>query len=276
MEVVTSVEQMKKLRHQIKGSVGFVPTMGFLHQGHLSLVKQSKTDTDITVTSIYVNPTQFGPGEDFKKYPRDTKRDFELLEIEHNNIVFMPSSEEMYPEHYDTWVEVGELTNYLEGKRRPGHFKGVTTIVNKLFNIVSPDKAYLGQKDAQQVVVLQKMVKDLNMNVEIVVMPTLRETDGLAMSSRNVYLNPDERRAAPVLYKSLILARQLRGKGETNSATIKDKMISLITNEPLISIDYISIADCDTLRELPQLNERSLVSLAAKLGNTTLIDNLII
>ena len=260
----------------MKGSVGFVPTMGFLHQGHLSLVKQSKADNDLTITSIYVNPTQFGPGEDFKKYPRDTERDFKLLEIEHNDIVFMPSSEEMYPEHFDTWVDVGELTNYLEGKRRPGHFKGVTTIVNKLFNIVSPNKAYFGQKDAQQVVVIQKMVKDLNMNVEIVVMPTLRETDGLAMSSRNVYLNPDERRVAPILYRSLVLARQLREKGETDSGMIKEKMISLITSEPLVSIDYISIADCDSLQELPRLKERSLVSLAAKLGNTRLIDNLII
>ena len=276
MEIVHSIDQMKKLRRQIKGSVGFVPTMGFLHEGHLSLVKQSKIDNDVTITSIFVNPTQFGPNEDFKSYPRDTKKDFKLLEIEHNDVVFMPSSAEMYPEHFDTWVDVGELTGYLEGKRRPGHFKGVTTIVTKLFNIVSPHKAYFGQKDAQQVVVIKKMVKDLNMNLEVVVMPTLREMDGLAMSSRNVYLNPDERRIAPILYKSLVLAKQLREKGETDPGIIKEKMISLITSAPSISIDYISIADCDNLQELPHLKEQSLVSLAAKLGNTRLIDNLII
>lgn len=274
MKVVNSIKEMKSLRNGIKGTVGFVPTMGYLHDGHVSLVKQSTRDNGTTVVSIYVNPMQFGPNEDFQAYPRDLERDLELLEKENVDLVFFPTNNEMYPENYCTWVDVEKITELLEGDIRPGHFRGVATIVTKLFNIVQPDKSYFGQKDAQQALVIQTMVKDLNMNLEVIIMPTIREEDGLAMSSRNTYLNPSERQAAPILYKSLLLAKKLISNGETNVDSIKTQMSALIQREPLAKTEYVSIADTRTLDELSSIEDNALISLAVLIGKTRLIDNI--
>ena len=267
---------MKSSRVRSLGSVGFVPTMGYLHEGHLALVKRARDENSVVVVSIFVNPTQFGPAEDFSAYPRDTERDLALLEKERTDIVFMPSDEEVYPEAFSSWVEVGKVTELLEGSRRPGHFKGVTTVVAKLFNIVEPTRAYFGQKDAQQATVIKKMVADLNMNLQIIVLPTVRESDGLAMSSRNVYLNPQERQAAAVLYKALTMAQGLWEKGEKNAESLRQEMASLISKEPLAKIDYVSIADAETLEELSQIDRPALVSLAVRIGKTRLIDNIVL
>ncbi|MGQ9572466.1 MAG: pantoate--beta-alanine ligase, partial [Dehalococcoidia bacterium] len=214
MQVATTVAEMRRLRAQMTGRVGLVPTMGYLHEGHLSLVRHARAENEHLVVSIFVNPTQFGPQEDYRRYPRDPERDLRLLEQEGTDVVFMPSVEEMYPQGFDAWVEVGEsLTGRLEGAFRPGHLRGVTTVVAKLFNIVQPLRAYFGQKDAQQLAVIRKMVADLNMAVEVVGLPTMREPDGLAMSSRNAYLSPEERRAATVLGRSLCRARELGDGG---------------------------------------------------------------
>jgi pantoate--beta-alanine ligase len=276
MKLINSIQEMQSLRKNIRGTLGFVPTMGYLHEGHISLVQQSAKDNDITAVSIYVNPTQFGPNEDFQAYPRDLDRDLKLLEKAHTDIVFFPSNDEMYPDDYCTWVNVEKITARLEGEIRPGHFRGVATIVTKLFNIVQPDKAYFGQKDAQQALVIQRMVKDLNMNLEVIIMPTLREKTGLAMSSRNTYLNPEQRKAATILYKALSLAKQLKEQGESGTVAIKNQMEQLIKSEPLAKIEYISIADTQTLVELSALAPKSLVSMAVRIGKTRLIDNLII
>jgi len=256
--------------------VGFVPTMGYLHEGHLSLVRRAKAENRSAVASIFVNPTQFGPKEDFASYPRAPQRDLEMLESVGTDVVFMPEAEEMYPPGMDTWVEVKGITDVLEGARRPGHFRGVATVVTKLFNIVEPTRSYFGQKDAQQVRVIQKMVRDLNMNTEVIVCPTLREPDGLAMSSRNVYLKPDERRAAVILWKSLELARKLWAEGERDAGRIRREMTALIQTEPRAAIDYVSIADAETLRELDRIEGPVLVSLAVKVGKPRLIDNIIL
>ena len=207
MKVISTVAGFKEARRKMEGTVGFVPTMGYLHEGHLFLARQAKAENDVSVVSIFVNPTQFGPKEDFARYPRDPERDLAMLEREKTDLVLMPPVEEIYPAGASTWVDVENVTKTLEGATRPGHFRGVATVVAKLFNIVEPTKAYFGQKDAQQVVVIRKMVTDLNMNLEVVVVPTQREPDGLAMSSRNVYLNPQERQAAVVLWRSMNLAR---------------------------------------------------------------------
>jgi len=212
---------MKKLRLRLAEPVGLVPTMGYLHEGHLALVRQARMENSSVVVSVFVNPTQFGPHEDFTKYPRDPQRDLALLEKEKADIIFMPSAEEMYPPQFSSWVDVGRITERLEGASRPGHFRGVVTVVAKLFNIVQPTRAYFGQKDAQQVVVIKKMVADLNMNLEIVSVPTVREPDGLAMSSRNIYLSSEERQAATVLYRALCLAQQLYSQGETNGQCLR-------------------------------------------------------
>ncbi len=276
MEKIETIARMKALRREITDSVGFVPTMGYLHQGHLSLVKQARADNPVVVTSIFVNPTQFGPAEDFKTYPRDIEHDMALLKEQKTDIVFIPSSEEMYPQAFSSWVEVEKITDVLEGSCRPGHFKGVTTVVAKLFNIVEPHRAYFGQKDAQQAIVIKKMVTDLNMNLEIVVAPTIRESDGLAMSSRNVYLDSRERQAATVLFKSLTIAQELREKGETSAEVIHEEIVSFISKEPLAKIEYVSIADAQTLEELKKIHSPVLVSLAVRIGKTRLIDNMVL
>jgi pantoate--beta-alanine ligase len=250
--------------------------MGYLHEGHMSLVRKARAENKSVVVSIYVNPTQFGPKEDLSKYPRDLDRDLAMLEKEGTDVVFFPSDKEMYPAGYDTWVTVENLTKPLEGDSRPTHFRGVTTIVTKLFNIVRPAKAYFGQKDAQQALVIKKMVTDLNMNLKVVICPTVREPDGLAMSSRNVYLNPEQRKAAPILYKSLLLAKDMFAIGERNAAAILEQMTILIQKEPLAKIEYISLSDTETLAELKTIEKFALVSMAVRFGNTRLIDNIIL
>jgi pantoate--beta-alanine ligase len=276
MQVAHTIPEMKALRRKFTGAVGFVPTMGFLHDGHLELVRQAKKENPFAVVSIFVNPTQFAPNEDFKAYPRDIDRDLAMLETVKTDVVFIPSDKEMYPDGYNAWVDVQGITSTLEGRSRPTHFRGVTTVCNKLFNIVEPDKAYFGQKDAQQALVIQKMVADLDMNLQIVVAPTVREKDGLAMSSRNTYLTPEERSSAPVLYKSLQLAAEMYGKGERDAGKVKEAMTQLISSVPAARIDYISISDYTTLQDVDTIKGKVLISMAVKLGKPRLIDNLIL
>ncbi len=276
MQVIETIAEMKKVRHQLKGDVGLFATLGYLHEGHLSLVKRAKAENAIVMSSIVVNPTQFGPREDLNSYPRDFPRDLKMLEDEGTDFVFMPSASEMYPPNYSTWVDVEKVTERLEGAVRPGHFRGVATVVTKIFNIMQPTRSYFGQKDAQQCAVIKKFVIDLNMNVEIVICPTVREPDGLAMSSRNAYLKPDERKAATVLYQSLKLAKKLYTEGERNAETIRRKMAELIKKQPLANIDYISIADNETLEELSEVKPPALVSLVVKIGKPRLLDNVIL
>ncbi len=274
MQVVGLISEIRALRQQLSGTVGFVPTMGYLHKGHLALVKQARIENSHVIVSIYVNPTQFGSGEDFGTYPRELNHDLELLCEEGADIVFVPSDNEMYPPEFYTWVDVEKITERLEGASRPGHFRGVATVVAKLFNIVQPSRAYFGQKDAQQVVVIKRMVSDLNLGIDIVVVPTVREEDGLAMSSRNIYLNPRERQAATILFKALDLALQLRRNGENDANKLRKQMTSLIKKEPLAQIGYVSIADTETLEELNLIDGPALASLAVLIGKTRLIDNM--
>ncbi len=276
MKVVNSVAEMRAVRRGLTGSVGLVPTMGYLHEGHLALVRRARSENETVVVSIFVNPTQFGAGEDFQTYPRDPERDLALLQGEEADVVFMPPAEQMYPAHFSTWVDVQQITEWLEGAFRPGHFRGVATVVAKLFNIVEPTRAYFGQKDAQQLIVIKRMVSDLNMNLELVAVPTVREPDGLAMSSRNTYLGPKERQAALVLWQALNLANQLWSEGERNAGKIREKMRALIDCEPLAQIDYISVADAESLEELGEIDRPALVSLAVRVGKTRLIDNIVL
>jgi len=274
MKVIKTIAEMKQVRSKLSEPVGFVPTMGYLHDGHLTLVKQAKKENHWAVVSIFVNPTQFGPKEDLAKYPRDIPRDLAMLETAKTDFVFIPSAEDMYPQAYNTWVDIEKVTERLEGASRPGHFRGVATVCNKLFNIVQPTKVYFGQKDAQQVVVIKKMVSDLNMNLEIVVVPTVREPDGLALSSRNTYLSPKEHQAGLVLNKALILAQKLYSRGERDAEKIRRDMIELIQKEPLADIDYVSIANAETLEEQDSITFPAVVSLAVRIGKTRLIDNI--
>jgi pantoate--beta-alanine ligase len=276
MKVITRIADLKRLRRELFEPVGLVPTMGSLHEGHLSLVRRAREENPSLVVSIFVNPTQFGPREDFKRYPRDTKADMALLEKEAVDVVFVPKADEMYPPQFDSWVEIGGLAERLEGASRPGHFRGVATVCNKLFNIVQPTRAYFGQKDAQQAAVIKKMVAELDMSLEIVTLPIVREPDGLAMSSRNRYLNPDERRAALVLYRALTLGRRLWDDGEKDAGKIRREMARMIQKEPLARIDYVSIAHAETLDELDIVEPPALVSLAVKIGGTRLIDNILL
>ena len=276
MKVIEKIDDMRRLRQQLTEPVGLVPTMGYLHEGHLALVRQARDENSSVVVSIFVNPTQFGLQEDYEKYPRDHVLDQAILEKEKTNIVFMPPVAEMYPPQFNSWVEAGKIAERLEGASRPGHFRGVTTVVAKLFNIVQPTRAYFGQKDAQQLLVIKKMVADLDMNLEIVTVPTVREPDGLAMSSRNTYLNPEQRRAALVLYQTLSLAQQLWSQGERDAGRIRQQMKALIQKQPLADIDYVSIADTKTLDELDTVKPPALVSLAVKIGRTRLIDNVVL
>jgi len=279
METITKIEEMKAVVKGLKSqgkTIGFVPTMGFLHEGHLSLVRESRKRTDSTVVSIFVNPLQFGPKEDLKDYPRDIKRDSSLLEKERVDYIFYPDAKEMYPEGYKTYVEVRDLRDKLCGRSRPGHFRGVCTAVLKLFNILSPDISFFGQKDAQQAIILKRMVKDLNLGVKIEVLPILRDEDSLALSSRNIYLNPEERKAALVLNKSLKEAEMLIEKGEKKSAFIIQKIREIIEKEPLAKIDYVEIVDLDELAPLKEIEKEALIALAVFIGKTRLIDNTIV
>jgi len=277
VKLITSVSEIQKYVNDLRAqgkTIGFVPTMGFLHEGHLSLMRQARAENDIVIISIFVNPTQFGPQEDYDAYPRDLTRDCKLVMEVGVDAVFAPSVSEMYPEGYNTFVEVeGTLTKRLCGTSRPGHFRGVTTVVAKLFNLVKPHRAYFGQKDAQQLIVIQRMVNDLNFDIEIVPMPTIREHDGLAMSSRNKNLNKEERQSALVLYKSLNMAMDMINTGERDAAKIRAEMQRLIEAEKNAKIDYISIVDAHTLEELTTLKGEILIALAVFIGNTRLIDN---
>src|SRR4051794_9555795 len=279
MQLIQTISELRALRSplQLGQSVGLVPTMGYLHAGHISLVELARAQSDIVAVSIFVNPTQFGPNEDFSRYPRDTERDLAMLREAGVDWVFTPGVEEIYPPDYSTYVDVREVTTRLEGAVRPGHFTGVATVVAKLFNIVQPHHAYFGQKDAQQVVVIKKMVHDLNFPLEIVVGPTMREPDGLAMSSRNVYLNPEERQAALVLSRALNAAHAVWQKGERRSTQLRAAMTRTLAAEPLANPDYVSVADPQTLEELDDSGEakQALASLAVRIGKTRLIDNIL-
>jgi len=268
---------MQKICGELKRrgkKIGFVPTMGYLHKGHLSLVKIAGRKSDVVVVSLFVNQTQFGPQEDFQRYPRDFKKDRLLLEQVGCDYLFAPSNKTMYPEGYLTYVNVERLTTHLEGAVRSGHFRGVTTIVAKLFNIVQPDMAVFGQKDAQQAVVLKKMVYDLNYGIKMIIAPTVREWDGLAYSSRNSYLSREERKQAKVLYQTLQLAKKIIGEGERSVFRIVSKMNKFIDRQPLAEIDYIAITDAKTLELLNKLKGEVLISLAVRFGKTRLIDNM--
>jgi pantoate--beta-alanine ligase len=276
MQVAETIAEMKHLRSELAGPVGFVPTMGYLHEGHISLVRRAKEENVSLVASIFVNPTQFAPTEDFEDYPRNTERDLAMLEEAGTDVVFMPSASEMYPDSFSSWVEVGKLTERLEGAFRPTHFRGVTTICNKLFNIVEPDRAYFGQKDAQQALVIKKMVADLNMNLEIVVCPIIREPDGLAMSSRHVYLRPEQRQAAVSLYEAIKLAEELWTRGERNAGRLRQIVTDHVQQQPLAEIEYVSIADMKTLEELETVTDSALLLLVVRFGKTRLLDNTIL
>lgn len=257
-------------------SVGLVPTMGYLHEGHLSLVRESIQKTECTVVSIFVNPTQFGPHEDFNEYPRDLKRDSEILKKEGTDYLFMPDSKEIYPEGYNTYVEVHDLQDKLCGRSRPDHFRGVCTVVLKLFNIVNPDIAFFGQKDAQQAILLKKMAQDLNLDVKIEVLPIVREEGGLAVSSRNTYLNPKERNAALVVSRSLREALRVIEEGERESEVVRERLSESISQEPLAKIDYIKIVDSGKLNPVTRIENGALVALAVFIGKVRLIDNAIV
>jgi pantoate--beta-alanine ligase len=276
MLVITSLDELRTARGRLDGSLGLVPTMGYLHEGHLSLVRRAAEDCRHVAVSIFVNPTQFGPNEDLSKYPRDLQRDLDLLEAAGTAMVWTPTSEVMYPAGFQTWVEVEGLTLPLEGAMRPGHFRGVTTVVAKLFNAVQPDRAYFGQKDAQQAAVIRRMSADLNFPIDVIVCPIVREPDGLAMSSRNVYLNPAERKAATVLHRALTAAKDAFERGERGADQLRALVSSTIESEPLARLQYVSCADYDSLQELERLSGRSLISLAVFFGKTRLIDNVIL
>jgi pantoate--beta-alanine ligase len=274
--IATSVSELRDFRRELSEPVGLVPTMGFLHEGHLSLVRQARRECASVVVSIFVNPTQFGPQEDLSKYPRDLPHDLQMLESAGADLVWTPSPEEMYPDGYQTWVMLDELVKPLEGSMRPGHFRGMATVVSKLFNSVQPQKAYFGQKDAQQAAVIRRMNADLNFPVEVIVCPIVREADGLAMSSRNVYLNPAERQAATVLFRALKAAHTAYEQGERNANSLRKLMIDIIQAEPLARLQYVSCADNETLEELESLRGKTLLSMAVFIGKTRLIDNLVL
>lgn len=279
MQVVHQISELKKTIEETKGkghSIGFVPTMGFLHEGHLFLMRTARKENDLVVISIFVNPLQFGEGEDLEEYPRDLTKDMELAYELGCDLVFAPAVQEMYPPGYATFVDVEALTENLCGATRPGHFRGVTTVVTKLFNLVQPDRAYFGQKDAQQALVLKKMVKDLNMNLDLIVLPTVREEDGLAMSSRNSYLSTQNRREAAILYRSLKQAQEMIAEGERDAATIKKTIRKTIENNASAEIDYIEITDTRNIQPLAMLEGECLIALAIKFGETRLIDNLLV
>ncbi len=279
MQIVTTIRETRQIIHNASRegkTIGFVPTMGSLHEGHLSLIRRAKTETGFVVVSIFVNPTQFGKDEDFETYPRNLDRDAALSESAGADLIFCPDAGEMYPKGFQTYVEVAEITTGLCGAARPGHFKGVTTVVAKLFNIVKPHKAYFGQKDAQQAAVIEHMVRDLDMDLDIVRCPIVREPDGLAMSSRNVYLSARERNAAVVLSQSLFQAEEMIRQGIRDASEIRQYIASVIQKEPLAQIGYVEVVNAVSLKKVDFIAGQILIALAAKFGNTNLIDNLCI
>jgi len=279
MKTLTRVVEMQSAAAGLRGAgkrLGFVPTMGALHEGHLALVRRARQETDVSVVSIFVNPAQFGPGEDYRSYPRDFERDSEFLRREGVDLLFAPPVEEIYPAGFQTYATVEPVGAPLEGEARPGHFRGVATVVLKLFNIVQPHRAYFGQKDAQQCAVVRQLVRDLNLGVEIVVCPIVREPDGLAMSSRNAYLDPDERQAARVLYESLCRARELMQGGERRAQVIAGEMRRLIAQEPRARLDYVAVVDADTFEPVERIGGRLVIPLAVRVGRARLLDNLLV
>ncbi|AEG58537.1 pantoate--beta-alanine ligase [Desulforamulus ruminis] len=279
MRLCKTIEEIRSLINAVRAegkTVGLVPTMGYLHQGHLSLVQEARRRCEVLVVSIFVNPTQFGPHEDYQTYPRDLQRDAGLLAGAGVDAVFAPEAAEMYPAGFSSYVDVSGVSQCLCGASRPGHFRGVATVVSKLFNIVRPDMAFFGQKDFQQVLVIKRMVEDLNMSVQIIDVPIVREEDGLALSSRNVYLSPEERSAALVLHRSLNLALDLVRSGERDTNRLKERIIKEITSEPLADIDYVEIRSLPHLSGLAELSGRALLALAVRFGKTRLIDNVVL
>lgn len=276
MKIITSISDMHKVSLALKGegrTIGFVPTMGALHKGHVTLIDKAKRESNKVVLSIFVNPIQFAPGEDYHSYPRDKERDEIMASQSGVDVLFLPLADEMYPDGYETFVNVEGITELLCGKFRHGHFKGVATVVLKLFNIVMPDRAYFGEKDYQQMLVIKRMVNDLNLNIDIINMPTVREEDGLAMSSRNTYLDSRERTSAVSLYKALKISEDMVKNGERDTMKIINEMERIIRSETAAKIDYISICDPDTLKDIKTINGRALAALSVRIGNTRLIDN---
>ena len=273
MQLLNTIADVRDVQSRLTGSRGVVPTMGALHEGHLTLVRRARAENDHVFVSIFVNPTQFGPNEDFTAYPRDVERDLKLLEAEGVDYVFLPPVEEMYRPGADTYVDAGPITDRLEGAHRPGHFRGVTTVVLKLLNILKPTRAYFGRKDAQQLLVIRRMVRDLDVDVEIVAVETVREADGLALSSRNAYLSATEREAALCLSSALNLAREMWTRGTRDADYIRRRMLDVIGEEELATPEYVSIANPETLEELERIHGPALVSLAVRIGRTRLIDN---
>ena len=277
MKIIEKLGEMKALSSEIKASkkrIGFVPTMGALHKGQLSLIDVAQKETEFIIVSIFVNPLQFGTGEDFKTYPKVINQDIKLLEEYKVNVLFTPEVDEMYPEGSGTYIEVPELSNTLCGLSRPEHFKGVCTVVCKLFNIINPSLVVFGEKDAQQVIIIKRMVQDLNMRVKILIAPTVRASDGLALSSRNIYLNEDERKQAPIIYQSLIKAQNVIKEGERDSSKIKEKIKELISKKSLAKIDYIDIVKKDNLKSIETLQGEILIAVAVRFGKARLIDNI--
>jgi len=281
MEIINRRQRMssvaRKIRRDQDRTVGLVPTMGALHEGHLSLVREARRMCDVVVVSVFVNPTQFGPGEDFEHYPRDLTKDTALLTDYNVDYIFAPPVEEIYPKGFSTYVNVEGLSESLEGASRPGHFRGVATVVTVLLNTVRPDFAFFGQKDAQQALVIRRLVKDLAFDTEIVILPIVREDSGLAISSRNLYLNPDEQKSATILHKALVQAKQAFKEGERNAGRITDLIRQTVESEPRARLDYVTIADAETLEKLERVDDRpTLIALAAYVGKTRLIDNMIL
>ena len=279
MRTLTSAAEVTAVSKEARRAgkrVGFVPTMGALHEGHLSLVRTARAQADVVIVSVFVNPKQFGPTEDFLRYPRDPERDSALLAAEKTDYLFMPSTEEMYPAGGSSWVTVEGLSEKLDGRSRPGHFRGVTTVVAKLFNIVQPDFAFFGQKDAAQAAIVSKMVRDLNLDVRIVICPIIREVDGLAMSSRNAYLSPEQRKQATVLYRALMRVQSLVDRGEATTARLLVAGTQVMAEEPAVKLDYFEVVNRETLEPLSDVSQGALVAVAAHVGSTRLIDNIVV
>ncbi|HEY8225096.1 MAG TPA: pantoate--beta-alanine ligase [Pyrinomonadaceae bacterium] len=281
MELINRRQRMssvaRKIRREQDRTIGLVPTMGALHDGHLSLVREARRMCDVVVVSVFVNPTQFGPGEDYEKYPRDLTKDTALLTDYNVDYIFAPTVEEIYPKGFSTYVTVEGLSEQLEGSSRPGHFRGVATVVTILLNTVRPDFAFFGQKDAQQAVVIRRLVKDLAFDTEIVVLPTVREDSGLAISSRNLYLTPEEQQAATIIHRALVQAKNAYKDGERSAGRLADLVRSTIEDEPRARLDYVTVADAETLEKLDKLDERTIViAVAVYIGKTRLIDNTIL
>jgi len=279
MRTLTSAAEVTAVSKEARRAgkrIGFVPTMGALHEGHLSLVRTARAQADVVIVSVFVNPTQFGPTEDFGRYPRDPERDSALLAAEKTDYLFMPSTEEMYPAGGSSWVTVEGLSEKLDGRSRPGHFRGVTTVVAKLFNIVQPDFAFFGQKDAAQAAIVSKMVRDLNLDVRIVVCPIIREADGLAMSSRNAYLSPEQRKQATVLYRALMRVQSLVDRGEATTARLLVAGTQVMAEEPAVKLDYFEVVNRETLEPVSDVSRGALVAVAAHVGSTRLIDNIVV